>query len=446
MKIVIIGGVAAGMSAAAKARREDKDAEIVVYEKGEYLSYGACGMPYYIGGRTRQLSDLIVRTKEEFEKSGIRCHLFHEVLSVDSASKTIEIRDINGDRIITETYDKLMIATGAAAVIPPFEGSDLKRVMSLKVLEDGINMKKETDNPDVRQITIVGGGYIGIELAETFVSLGKKVRIIELLDRILMPFESEISGYAHDALTAAGGDIRLKEKVVRFLDRDGDGVVDCVETDKGTYDTDLVVVSVGVRPNTAFLKESGIELAKNGAVQVDRFLRTSVPDIYAAGDCAMVYHRQKKENVFVPLATTANKCGKLAGINMCGGNEEFGGALGAGAIKVLNIEMARVGLGEEEAKQYGYDAASKVVVAHNRPNYCASNFDVTFKVIYDKKTKEILGAQGVGEGDIVFRINTFVVAITNKMKTYELGMVDFCYAPPFNSAWDAVHVAVNAIK
>ena len=446
MKIVVIGGVAAGMSAAAKARREDKDAEIIVYEKGGFLSYGACGMPYYISNENQSYEALIIRTQEKFKESGIMAYLYHEVTDINVESQEVKVHDLKKNQVFTTKYDKLMVATGAHAILPPIDGIDLKNISPLKALDDAIEMKEQIMDKSVEEVLIVGGGYIGIEIAENLVELGKKVRIIELLDRILMPFDEEISSQAHNALVEAGVDIKLNEKVVRFKDRNGDGIVDYVETDKGGYNADYVVMSVGIKPNTAFLEDTGIELADNGAVVVDRQMRTSVPNIYSAGDCSEVYHFQKKKNVYQPLATVANKCGKLVGVNMTGGSEVFAGAIGSAALKVLNLELARTGLNKEEAKELGYAAESKVIKTTDHPHYYKQQHQITFKVIYDKNTYKILGVQGVGENDVVMRVNMFSVAIFAGMTAEDYSMIDLCYAPPFSGSWDATHIVANVIK
>lgn len=446
MKIVIIGGVAAGMSAAAKARRMDANAEIIVYEKGGDLSYAACGLPYYVADIAKSHHELIIRTKEAFEASGIQCYLNHEVVEVDVITKTIRVNDIDNDTIITNGYDKLLIATGARPFIPPIEGKALEQVCTLKNLQDGLKLKPLIMNEDIKSITIIGGGYIGIEVAENLIQLGKSVRIIELADRILTPFDKEISDYAYEALVERGVEIHLNEKVLKLKDTNQDKIVDEVITDKKTYQTDLVIMSVGIQPNTDFLDDAVFEKLPNGALVVDQEMRTTVRDIYAAGDCASVYHFQKQEPAYFPLGTTANKCGKLAGINLTGGRERFPGAIGAAAIKVLDYELARIGISEEEGKVLGFNAISKIIKTKNRPKYYKGNSDIIFKIIYDQDSMKILGAQGVGKEDVVLRINQFSVAIYSGMTSNELGMVDFCYAPPFSGAWDAVHIAVNAIS
>ncbi len=432
MKIVIIGGVAAGMSAAAKARRENKDAEIIVYEKGGFLSYGACGMPYYIGNENQNHEELVVRTKEQFRAAGIMAHIHHEVLDVNTEQQVIHVLDLKKDSVFSQSYDRLMIATGAHGVLPNIEGCQLKNISLLKTLEDGMEIKERVMDKRVETVTIVGGGYIGVEIGENLLKLGKKVRLIEVQERILQAFDEDIAAYGHNALVQHGANVLLNEKVVRFKDRNGDGVVDYVETDKGGYDTDFVIMAVGIRPNTAFLEGSTIQLGENGAVVVDQYMRTSVEHVYAAGDCAEVYHFQKQKNVYQPLATIANKCGKLAGINMTGGHEKFPGAIGSAALKVMELEMARTGLDFSEAKEAGYDVEAKVIQTHDHPKYYGNQHEIIFKVIYDKKTKKILGVQGVGEKDVVLRVNMFAVGIFAGMTAEEYSGIDLCYAPPFS--------------
>lgn len=446
MKIIIIGGVAAGMSAAAKARRMDKTAEIIVYEKDNDLSYAACGLPYYIAGIAEDYNELIIRTKEQFEESNIRCFLNHEVINIDVKSKTIEVKDLHKNEIIINNYDKLMIATGARSFIPPINGVNLERICTLKNLQDGIKLKSYIKDETIKEVTIIGGGYIGIEVAENLIQLGKSVRIIELEERILTAFDKDISEYAYNELIQKGVKIHLNEKVIEFKDSNQDQFVDQVITDQETYQTDLVIMSVGIKPNTDFLDEKIFKKLPNGALIVDQEMCTSEKDVYAAGDCASVYHFQKKEAVYFPLGTTANKCGKLAGMNLVGGHEQFVGAIGAAAIKVLDYELARIGITEAEGQALGFNVASKIIKTKNRPKYYKGNSDIIFKLIYDQDSMRILGVQAVGKEGVVLRVNQFSVAIYSGMSASDLGQVDFCYAPPFSGAWDAVHIAANVIS
>lgn len=443
MKVIVIGGVAAGMSAASKLKRLDPGAEIVVYEKGSYLSYGACGLPYYVSGANDDYKRMIIRREEDFNQSGIKTYANHEVIKVHPQDKTIMVRDLTSKSIFLDSYDKLVISTGAMPIVPNFKGNNLKGVHVLKTLEDGLKLRKEIVQENIKNIIIVGGGYIGIELAEAMVELGKKVKVLELNDRILAPFDKEISDIAEKELRNHQVDLHLGEGLEEIL---GEDSVQGVVTSKGRYDADMVILSIGVRPATDFLKSSGIKLAKNGAIVVDREMRTNFPDIYSAGDCAEVYHLVKEENTYIPLGTTANKCGRLVGINLTGQRKKFAGTLGSAAIKVLGIEMARTGLSENEAREMKLDFETTFVKAYNHPEYYPNQETLYIKMIYEKRTHRILGAQIAGREGAVLRVDMFAIAIQAKMTTEDLGMTDLCYAPPFSGVWDAVNIAANAVK
>lgn len=442
MKIVIIGGVAAGMSSAAKAKRVNKDVEIVVYEKGDFVSYGACGLPYFLASEDDH-NILIARTKEEFEKQGIKVFLNHEVVKISPDKKEVFVKNLKSGETFSDSYDKLFIATGAKPVFPPFKGRNLKGVHLLKTLDDGIKLKETLANEDIKDVVIVGGGYIGIEVGEVLHQLGKNVRVIEMADRILTTFDREITEIAEKELISKGIKLNLQEKVEEIV---GEERVEGVKTDKGLYKGDLVIIAIGVKPATEFLKDSGIDLAPNGAIIVDREMKTNIEDIYAAGDCAQIYHRVLEQNTYIPLATTANKCGRIVAENLVGANKKFVGTLGSAAIKVLDLELGRTGLSEADAVREGLDYKTVFVKTHNHPSYYPNQKPIWFKLIVEGKSNKILGVQGIGYEGVVLRINTFAVAIHQGMTTEELGMVDLCYAPPFSGVWDAVHIACNAVK
>lgn len=443
MKIIVIGGVAAGMSAASKIKRIDKNAEVVVYEKGPFLSYGACGLPYYVAGVNDDYTKMIARTREEFERMGIKTHLRHEVIKVFPEKKEVMVKDLESEKTFIDSYDKLMIATGTVPVIPSLKGKDLDGVYVLKTLENGLVLKKAMEKPEVKNVVIVGGGYIGIEVAETLKEAGKNVTVIQIASRILKPFDSEITDIVTKHMIEKGINVNVNEIVEEVL---GDSTVEGVKTNKGIYKADLVVLAAGVKPATNFLKGSGIELRKNGAVIIDREMRTNIQHIYAAGDCAEVYNKIKEENAFIPLGTTANKCGRLAGENMMGKHKKYVGTLGSSAIKVLDYELGRTGLSEGEAKDLAIDYKTVFVKAYDHPRYYPNSTPIWIKLIYEDKSHRILGAQAIGNKGAVMRIDMFAIAIHNNMTTMDLGMTDLCYAPPFAGVWDAVHIACNAAK
>lgn len=443
MKLVVIGGVAAGMSAASKLRRMDPSAEIIVYEKGGHVSYGACGLPYYVSGENEDHTKMIARTKEQFEKMNIHVALYHEVVKVVPEKKQILVRNLKEQQMFIDTYDQLMIATGTTPIIPTLPGIGLKNVYTLKSLDDGLILKEAVMDERIKDVVIVGGGYIGIEVAEAMVTQGKRVRVIEWGDRILRPFDPEITEIAEQELVKNEVSLNLSEKVVGLS---GTDFVEAVETDRGRYPADLVLIAIGIRPATAFLKDSGIAMAKNGAIIIDREMRTSVPNIYAAGDCAQVYHRVTEENAYLPLGTNANKTGRIAGSNLAGRRNKYIGTLGSAAIKIFNLELGRTGLSEEEAKNLGIDYTTVFVQSKDHPAYYPNPTPIWIKLICEKRTRRILGAHAIGNKGVVLRIDIFAVAIHNGMTADELGMVDLCYAPPFAGVWDAIHIACNAVK
>lgn len=443
MKLIVIGGVAAGMSAASKAKRSDPSAEVIVYEKGSDLSYGACGLPYYVGDFITDSKKLIARTKEDFEAAGIGVFLQHEAVAVDPKQKTVTIKNRNTGELETQSYDKLMIATGASAVIPPFKGREKDNIFVLKTLTDGIALKKVVLDSSVKNITVVGGGFIGLECVDAFLHLGKQVRVIEAAERLILPFDKEMSEQAFNELEAKGVHLHLNEKVTAFT---GDKKVETVTTDKGTYETDLVVIAVGVRPDTTFLEDTTIALAKNGAIVVNQQMQTTEPDVYAAGDCAECFHFLTNKNTYLALGTNANKCGRIAGTNMLGGTQIFQGALASSAIKVCDIELVRTGLGEEDAKNSGFNCKTVLVTTKDRSGYYPGATMLYTKLVYEVPSMRILGAQLCGKSGAVLRGNIFATAIQAGMTTQELGMTDLAYAPPFSGVWDTVHIACNAAK
>lgn len=445
MKLLVIGGIAAGMSAASKLRRLDQEAEIVVYERGTFTTYGACGLPYFISDENDDHQKMIARSKAQFDEMGIQVKLRHEVVKVDPEKKQVMVRDLETSQLFLDTYDRLMISVGTAPIVPPFPGIELARIHLLKTMENGLRIKEIIEKPEIKRVTIVGGGYIGIEMAEALTTQGKEVRVIEMADRILSPFDRELTEKAEAELQKNGVSLHLEERLERF---EGDGLegVQKVVTNRGSYETDFVMLSLGVRPATSFLEGTGIHLAKNGAIVIDREMRTNVEDVYAAGDCAEVYHKVKKENDYIPLGTNANKCGRLAGANIAGAHEKYVGTLGSAAIKIFDLELGRTGLSEREAEALAIDVTTVFVESMDHPGYYPNATQLWIKLICEKRSRRILGAQIIGEKGAVLRVDAFAVAIHAGMTADDLGMVDLCYAPPFAGVWDAMHIASNAVK
>ena len=444
MKFIIVGGIAAGMSAAAKLRRLEKEAEITVYEKQSYVSFGACGLPYYVGGFFDNHEQMLVRTPEAFRASGIDVQIKHEVLSVDSKLKKVQVKNLETGEVFEDTYDKIMIATGASAIIPPIKNLQLDNVHTMRSLEDGHILKEKLQKTAIKRVGIIGAGFIGLEAVEAAKKCGKEVAVFQLEDRVLKEvFDSEITPYLEEELKSHEVELYTSTKVMALK---GETVVTHIVTDKEEVAVDLVILATGVRPNTDFIKSTGIEMLSNGAIIIDKEGKTSIEDIYAAGDCATVPHLLKPEAAYIPLATSANKLGRIVGENLAGKKLIFEGTLGSSCIKVMNIEAGRTGLSEEEAKRMGLDYKVVNIVDKNQTDYYPGQEAIAIKLIYDANTKVILGGQIVGKKDAVQRTNVIAAAIYGKMTTSQLGMLDLCYAPPFARTWDALNVAGNVAK
>ncbi|MCK5761338.1 MAG: CoA-disulfide reductase [Candidatus Izimaplasma sp.] len=442
MKVIAIGGDALSMSAVSKLRRLNKDIEIVVYEQGVVLSYGACGMPYYISDEVKDAKKLVARTKEQFLAMNIVVHILHKVINVFDERKEIEILNLETNETFIDTYDNLIIGTGAKAIIPFWENVTLSNIFTLSVYEDSIAIKKKIDSNEIKKVVIIGGGFVGIEMVEAFLTRGLDVTLIELDKQILSVFDMEMTTYLEDHLRSKGVKLQLNEKVIKF---EGDTKVNKVITDKREYDADLVLISVGVKPNTDFLKNSNIIL-KKGAVVVNRKMQTNISNIYAGGDCSMIYNLTVKENRYLPMGNNANKQGRVIAENLGGNNFLFNGVLGTIVIKVIDMEAAKTGIIEKEAIGLGLKYKTVTITGKNHAGYYPNPQPITVKVIYNPDTKIILGAELVGYKDTALRINVFAVAVQKKMTTSELGFLDLAYAPPFAGVWDVIAVALNKVK
>ncbi len=444
MKIIIIGGIAAGMSAAAKAIRLNKEAEIIVYEMGDIISFGACGLPYFIGDFFKNEKRMIARTVQKMRDTGVDVQVKHQVLSINAEAKTVEVQNLETQEIFENSYDKLMIASGAQATLPPFKNMNIDNIFKLTKMEDGLRVKEQVSQKEINDITIIGAGFIGIEVVEAMVHLGKKVRLIQRSSRVFNGmFDEQITDLMLEELLSHGVEVILSESVTAF---EGKSKVQAVITDKGRYETDLVVVATGFKPNTDFVLDTGIKTLKNGAIVVNTKGETSIKDIYSAGDCATVEHMVTKENVYIPLATGANKLGRVVGSNMAGIHSEYLGSLGSSCVKVMDYEAATTGLSEKDSEITGIAYSSVFVKDKNYTGYYPNQEDLYIKFVYETQSKIIVGGETLGKNGAALRINVISMAIRAKMTTPELGMMDFCYAPPISKTWDALNVAGNVAK
>ena len=444
MKVIIIGGIAAGMSAAAKFKRLSPNDDVIVYEKGDIVSFGACGLPYYVGGFFEDSQEMIARTPEQFRESGVEIHTKHEVIDVDFSNKKVKVKNLITDEILEENYDKLMIASGARAIIPPIKNIDLENVVTLKSMDDGDKLRELMAKDEYKKVAIIGAGFIGLEAVEAAKHRGKEVTVIQLQDRVLQEvFDKDITDLLEEELRDKGINLLLSETVVELI---GEGKVSKVKTDKREIDADIVILATGVKPNTDFLKSDEIKMLRNGAIVVDSYGRTSVEDVYSAGDCATINNLITGKESYVPLATGANKLGRIVGENLAGQNNSFQGSMSSSCIKVMDMEAARTGLSEKEVLNLGFNYKTKFITDMNQTSYYPGRERIYVKLIYDAHTKVILGGQVAGYKDAVQRCNVLAACIYAKMTTEQLGMLDLCYSPPFSRTWDVLNVAGNVSK
>jgi NADPH-dependent 2,4-dienoyl-CoA reductase/sulfur reductase-like enzyme len=423
--------------------RNSSGHEITVLEKGGVYSYGQCGLPYVISGKIESTDQLIARTPYTFkEKYGIDARVFHEVQKVDVENKVVSgINHTNGETF-SFPYDRLLIATGVSSVVPEWEGVTLPGIFSLKTIPDAKAIMDYLER-DIHNVTVIGGGYIGLEMAEGFAELGKKVTIIERNEQLAKIFDTDMADLIHEEAVKQNIVLKVGESVEAF---GGSDHVESVKTDKGEYETDLVLVAVGVKPNTSFLEGTGIKTIGNGAIQVNAYMQTSVEDIYAAGDCATQYHRVKEKDDHVPLGTHANKQGQIAGLNMVDVHKTFKGIVGTSIIKFFDLTLGRTGLSEKEAKMLNIPCGSVTITATDIAGYYPDDKKMKLKLVYHKETHKVLGGQIIGENGVDKRIDVLATAIFHSMTTEELLDLDLAYAPPYNGVWDPIQQAARRVE
>ncbi len=446
MKIIIIGGVAAGAKAAAKAKRMLPEADIHIYTKDTHVSYSSCGLPYYIAGDFEDWHKLVVRTVDEFEKSGIHIHTEHLVTKILPIDKKIVVKNINTVSCEFVEYDKLIIATGSTPFVPKIKNIDLANVFSVRTLEDGINIKNAMVKS--QNIVIIGGGYIAIELIEAFVKNKKNVVLVEQAPFILSVFDEDISSLIQTYI------LENSEGLVKIINEDtvsefvsDNNTIRGVLTEKGQgFETDMVIIAAGVRPVVDIAKDAGIDLGDTGAIKVNSRMLTNIPDIYACGDCVEKINMVSGTPVWVPLGSTANKEGRIAAINACGGVEDFEGILGSAVLRYHDLNISMTGLTEKAARKLGYDTVSVVITKRDKAGYMPEVKNVTLKLIADRRTHKVLGAQAIGCGDADKRVNTVSMGLTSGMKVEDILDVDLTYAPPFSTSIDILISAARILK
>jgi NADPH-dependent 2,4-dienoyl-CoA reductase/sulfur reductase-like enzyme len=443
MKFVIIGGDAAGMSAASRAKRNDPSMDVVVLEQTNDVSYSACGMPYNIGDPQRQMDDLVVRKAEVFrEKQNIDLRLGRRVERIDREAKTVSGKTSEGESFEVP-YDKLLIATGARPIVPDIPGKDLPGVMGLKSLESGRKIKDYLAARKVEHVVIVGMGYIGLEMAEAFGERSLKVEMIEMLPRLLPWMPEEMAQVVQQELEEQGVKLHFGTGASAIEDASPGLAITLDSGERIT--TDMVLLAVGVRPNSEIAADAGLELGPNRAIAVDRSLRTSDPDIFAAGDCADAFDIMTGERVWVPLALRANRAGWAVADNVLGNAVELPGIAGTAVFKVFDQQVARTGLSLDGARAAGFDPVENSIKSRSRAHGHPGNATLYVSMVGDKKSGRLLGAQIVGKDGAAHRIDAVVVALHAGMSVADFAQCDMGYAPPFSPVWDALLTAANQL-
>ena len=441
----MIGADAAGMSAASQARRRRGPDQLVIvaFDRGNFSSYSACGIPYFVSGMVEDVETLVVRSPETFRsKQSIQVSLRHEVLDIDLDRGVVLVNHMESGHQREEGFDDLMLTTGAMPVRPPLPGADAEGVFGVQTLDDGVALRAHVAGRRPRRAVIVGSGYVGLEMAEALCALGVETHLVDAAPQPLSRLDPDMGALVACELREFGTTLHLGQGVAGF-ETGSDGAVTAVVTSEGTLPADVVVLGLGVKPNVALAQAAGIDIGPSGGIVVDRRMRTSHPTVWAAGDCAEKRHRVSGARVALALGTHANKEGRVAGINLGGGYATFPGVIGTAATKVGAIEVAGTGLGEAEAEEAGFVSEAVVSESTTRAGYYPGAAPITTKLIVERGTGRLLGAQIVGKEGAAKRIDALALAVWNAMTVDELLSADLSYAPPYSPAWDPVVAAAR---
>ena len=448
MKVVIIGGVAGGATAAARIRRLDENADIVVFEKTGYISYANCGLPYYIGGVIEDEAELTLQTPASFwQRFRIDMRVNHEVIKIDPDRKTVEVRNLISGDVFEESYDKLLISTGASPVKPELPGMDDERFLSLRTVEDTFKIRKYVDDNKPKSAVIIGGGFIGVEVAENLREMGMDVIIVQRPDQLMNPFDRDMASFIHGEMRRHGVELRLGRNVQGFersdVDKENSGneMIKVLLDDGSFINTDMVVLAIGVVPDSQLAKEAGLETGIKGSIMVNDRMETSKPDIYAVGDAVEVKHFITGQKALVSLAGPANKQGRIAADNICGGDSVFKGSQGSSVIKIFDMTAASTGINEKSAKAQGIDYDKVYLAPMSHAGYYPGGSLMSMKVIFEKETYKLLGAQITGYEGVDKRIDVLATAMHAGLSALCLKDLDLAYAPPYSSAKDPVNMA-----
>jgi NADPH-dependent 2,4-dienoyl-CoA reductase/sulfur reductase-like enzyme len=441
-RLVVIGAVAAGTSAAAKAKRSDPDLEVILLERGAHISYGACGLPYFIAGLIPSADALLNRTPEEFRQRGVDVRTQQDVLQIDVANQNLRVADLVNAQEYLLPYDYLVVATGAVPMRLPLPGLDLPGVFTLRTLADGVALKAALQTKAPKSVVIVGGGYVGLEMAEAFRALDLPVTIVESMPQLMVTLDEDMSELVLAEVEHNGARVLLNDGLVRC---EGSDHLEKVVTQHSEIPADLVLLAVGVRPNSSLAEQAGIQLGAREAISVDAHLRTSVEGVYAAGDCVDTVHQVTGQKTYIPLGSTANKQGRAAGANVAGLGDTFDGAVGTAVAKVFGLQVARTGLTHKEAAAAGFAVHSEAITTKSRAHYYPGAARLVVKLIMDRESRRLLGAQLIGEEGAAKRIDVLAAAIYGRMTVDDLTRLDYSYAPPYASVWDPTLRAANVV-
>ena len=440
MKVVIIGGVAGGATAAARLRRLDETAEIVVFERSGYISYANCGLPYYIGGVIEDPEALTLQTPESFfSRFRVDMRVRHEVTALHPDRKTVSVKNLATGEEFEETYDKLLLSPGAKPTQPRLPGAGLEKLFTLRTVEDTFRIKNYIQTHHPRSAVLAGGGFISLELAENLRKLGMEVTIVQRPRQLMNPFDPDMAAFIHGEARRHGIRLALGHTVEGFTERDGG--VDVLRKDADPLHADMVVLAIGVTPDTALAKEAGLELGLKGSIVVNDRMETSLPDIYAVGDAVQVKHSVTGRDAVIPLAGPANKQGRIAADNISGGDSRYLGSQGSSVLKVFDLTAASTGVNESNAKKAGLDVDTVVLSPMSHAGYYPGGRLMTLKVVFEKETYRLLGAQIVGYEGVDKRIDVLAAAIHARLTAIQLKDLDLAYAPPYSSAKDPVNMA-----
>jgi NADPH-dependent 2,4-dienoyl-CoA reductase/sulfur reductase-like enzyme len=439
-RLIVIGGVAAGMSAAAKAKRIDRDLEVVVYERGQYISYAACGIPYVLAGDIPSHQKLIVRTPEQMVKQGIGVHLHHEVAFIDPSVRKVTVRDLQGEKEFSAAYDRLVIATGARPVLPPLPGAKLAGVFGLRSMESGMAISRFLREHRPARAVVLGGGYIGVEMAETFRRLGIDVTMVIRSGKVMRATLDDDVRELVERQLARNGVQLVHSSAAGFEGRER---LEAVLTADERHPSEVALLGLGAQPNVELAERAGVGLGATGAIATDSHMRTCLPDVYAAGDCAEAYHLVTGKPAFIPLGSTANKQGRVAGTNAAGSDATFAGVVGTMVVRVFDLAVASTGLTAGGAQAAGYAVSETLIRARDISHFFPGAADIHVKLVVDSKSDRLLGGQIVGRRGVAKRVDVLATALYNRMTVRDLQRLDLSYSPPLAPVWDPILVAAN---